>query len=870
MSPLSANFNRTLPTNIDLNGPTLKFTQSPSSLTVNSATDVSFTVAVSYTFVNIPSPNDNGTLVYQWYEVPENTGVIITSVNDNPNLGTTAEYSKPGIKLNNKSGKISGVTTPTLTISDVETPNDSERRFYCEVEYEKGTLSPKSANGPIKSTPATLNVIPTLSVTSGAASGFNEDLRIRKGVFGSLSVTSLISDVRVPFSANYQWQYGNTKLEDGTFTTYDTIVTWKDNTQTYQIDRRFDSDDEITIPSTGTSITLEIAGAGGGTGGNDAGGPGGGGGGGRSGVFTMPDRSSDTTLKFRLGEQGGGGYQSNYRQWYDSYGRPGASNIAPGGRGGNAGSNGWSGGGAGGGGASGILEAPGRLLMVAAGGGGGGGGSLRRAGSSGFGANDWFNYGSSSIVTGSGGDGSDKSGDGAGGGGTGGGGVPPAGGRGVPGGSAGTDERRGGGGGGGGNSNYLGDFVTLNQTSLNYGNGYGRAKFTYTTGGPYKEEKIIEKNLVLKGTTTSTLQVKADYNHTQYAKCVVTSNEVSNSPVTSNNSSITITEPTENSEMDIEAYAPGEYYTRGIYDMSQTYNSFMEFECLAETNPGTIVMFTPIGPSLQKVTYEFEFWGGSGGDFGNRNRKGGNGGYAKFQVPLDFGHTYTVAGMEPNVNTLFLYEGAELIACVGAGGDSGFDYNGGSGGGIGMSGIPGGGRYGGLGGIRPASDTLTLEGVFGSRYAVDGAISGKYDEDSIADVGKGGRTIKCTKGVWERTDGQSVACFDNGRSGRFTRTTQFRESDGTIQSSSKSHFRGYKPGYNIIQTAGGRGTYRNVRQTFLPSGGCGATGGDSPTNSDSGAGGGSGYLAKNEINVVETSTGGSDLKYCKMRIRLVS
>ena len=871
MSPLSANFNRTLPTNIDLNGPTLKFTQSPSSLTVNSATDVSFTVAVDYTFVNIPSPNDNGTLVYQWYEVPENTRVLINTVTDNPNLGTTAEYSKPGIKLQNTlDAKITGVTTPTLTISDVETPSDSERRFYCEVEYEKGTLSPKSTNGPIKSTPATLNVIPTLSVTSGATSGFFQDLQVRKGVFGSLSVTATISDIRVPFSASYQWQYGNTKLEDGTTTTYETVVTWKDNTQTYNIDKRFDSNDEITIPSTGTNITLEIAGGGGGTGANDGGGPGGGGGGGRSGIFTMPDRSSDTTLKFRLGEQGGGGYQSNYRTYYDTYGRPGQSDVAPGGRGGNAGSYGWSGGGAGGGGASGILQDEGRLLMVAGGGGGGGGGSHNRAGFSGFSANDWFNYGSATIVTGSGGDGSDKSGDGGGGGGTGGGGVPPAGGRGADGGFAGQDNAYGGGSGGGGNSNYLGDFITLDQSGLNYGNGYGRATFTYTTGGPYKEETLVPQNLTLKGTNTSTLQVKADYNYTQYAKCVVTSNEVSNSPVTSNNSSITITEPTQNSEMDIETYAPGEFYSRGIYDMSQTYNSFIEFECLEETNPGTLVMFTPIGPSSQKVTYEFEFWGGSGGDFGSRNRVGGNGGYAKFQVPLDCSHTYTVAGMEPNVNTLFLYEGAELIACVGAGGDSGLNYNGGSGGGIGMSGLPGGGRYGGSGGIRPASDTLTLEGVFGSRYVVDGTISGIYDEDSFADVGIGGRTIKCTKGVWERTDGQSVACFDNGRSGNRTSSTQFRESDGTIQSSSKSYFRGYKPGYNIIQTAGGRGIFRNARQAFLPSGGCGATGGDSPTNSDSGAGGGSGYLAKNEINIVETSTGGSDLKYCKMRIRLVS
>ena len=154
--------------------------------------------------------------------------------------------------------------------------------------------------------PATVNVTPTLSVTSGATSGSFQDLTVRKGVFGSLSVTATISDIRVPFNASYQWQYGNTKLEDGTTTTYETEITWKDNTQTFNVDKRFDSDDEILIPSTGTNITLEIAGASGGRGADDGGGSGGYGGGGIAGVFTMPDRSSDTLLKFRLGSQGGG------------------------------------------------------------------------------------------------------------------------------------------------------------------------------------------------------------------------------------------------------------------------------------------------------------------------------------------------------------------------------------------------------------------------------------------------------------------------------------------------------------------------------------------------------------------------------------
>ena len=173
-----------------------------------------------------------------------------------------------------------------------------------------------------------------------------------------------------------------------------------------------------------------------------------------------------------------------------------------------------------------------------------------------------------------------------------------------------------------------------------------------------------------------------------------------------------------------------------------------------------------------------------------------------------------------------------MIACVGGGGKAGPNGNGGTGGGISISGQRGFGIGGGTGG---ASTSLSTNGVFGSLTSLTAE-----SPDTKSAIPNGGRTLSCTKGVYWKNQGIS-ACGDVG-------TTQFRISDGTVVTNTANIERGYKDGYNIIQTAGGS-------SQFPGSGGAGAAGGGGGTN-NSGGGGASGY-SDGSATLVDTQSGGS-------------
>ena len=87
-----------------------------------------------------------------------------------------------------------------------------------------------------------------------------------------------------------------------------------------------------------------------------------------------------------------------------------------------------------------------------------------------------------------------------------------------------------------------------------------------------------------------------------------------------------------------------------------------------------------------------------------------------------------------------------------------------------------------------------------------------------------------------------TACSDVSTSG------QFRLSDGTLVSNTANINRGYKAGYNIMQTAGG--AFAAFR------GGNGANGGNGGQSQDAAGGGGSGYT-DGSVTVVSTQLGGS-------------
>ena len=97
-------------------------------------------------------------------------------------------------------------------------------------------------------------------------------------------------------------------------------------------------------------------------------------------------------------------------------------------------------------------------------------------------------------------------------------------------------------------------------------------------------------------------------------------------------------------------------------------------------------------------------------------------------------------------------------------------------------------------------------------------------------------------------------------------TTKFRTANGTEVSNTASITRGYKAGYNIIQTAGAADPNSQVGGfTMSGKGGTGANGGDGATNG-AGGGGGSGYISP--VATVVSEQSGENDDYAKVVIRL--
>ena len=159
MSPLALHNFRSTQTTLDLNGPSISVTSNPSNV-VAQAVGVTSTVGVTVgvaTFTGggsatLGTPNapgatqSTGNFIYQWYD---NNGKLVDGTN------------------------VSGAYTDTLTLSNLTSPGDDNRSFYLEIDYSSGTYSTttyrglgKSINGPLNTNSASLNVLPTVTITT--------------------------------------------------------------------------------------------------------------------------------------------------------------------------------------------------------------------------------------------------------------------------------------------------------------------------------------------------------------------------------------------------------------------------------------------------------------------------------------------------------------------------------------------------------------------------------------------------------------------------------------------------------------------------------------------------------------------------------
>ena len=170
---------------------------------------------------------------------------------------------------------------------------------------------------------------------------------------------------------------------------------------------------------------------------------------------------------------------------------------------------------------------------------------------------------------------------------------------------------------------------------------------------------------------------------------------------------------------------------------------------------------------------------------------GGEGGYSKVRFSMKRNEEFIIKGIKSNTG-LFLYRKGSLIAVVGQGGNAGTSGNGGPGGGVNVAGGNGSGRSSGSGGLLTSSGQLTTSGIFGSlsNVSTSSIISG----DSKATGTLGGRTISCPKGNYWISQGKSP-CED-------VENVKFRLSNGTEVSNSAIITRGFKDNYSINATAG--------------------------------------------------------------------
>ena len=194
-------------TTLDLNGPVLSFIQQPVGVS-SAGVGVGSTGGGTATFVGIatvtfitvdgtptnPATN-TGSINYRWYE--EGVGALSDST------------------------YVTGTATTTLTLSNLITPTDNQRKFYLEADYAATAYqssSPITAgtarstgnaiNEPLNSNTASVTVFPLITITSqpGVAT-------VTEGFPVNFSVDAILSDSTFG-SLSYQWQLNQQNLSD--------------------------------------------------------------------------------------------------------------------------------------------------------------------------------------------------------------------------------------------------------------------------------------------------------------------------------------------------------------------------------------------------------------------------------------------------------------------------------------------------------------------------------------------------------------------------------------------------------------------------------------------------------------------------------
>ena len=810
---------KNVPTYLDLNGPNLSFTENPSDIQGQPNGSVSLVGIATATFQDVSFPNlarGLGHISYQWYEV--GVGKL------------TDDYY------------IVGSATTTLTVSYLQTPNDNGRQFYLEADYVPYYYQTGNAtNEPLNSGIASVTVANEIAITT-------QPLPIT-GITTTNHVFNIVSNLtNDTLGLSYQWQIDGTDISDGTITK-ESVETVGSNVR---VTEQTFLTDTFTIPANATDIRLDLGSGCGGSGANTHLNSGGDGGDGMSAWFTIPSSSSARSVVINVGKNGNDGLVGTASSGgLGGITGPGGS---LGGSGAKSGSTGLNGSGGGGGGAT-TVQIDGTLAIVLGGGAGGGGASESGAGTNGadagpksdslpfYGLTDSDSFsnvsGASAVVS-----------TGAGGGGGGAGASFTHDSATYSAATAGTSGSSATGG-NQGHSAYKTSLATLDGGSYNRyvksrGASSGWAFLSYTTTSTTNTNDT--KTTTISGSNTTTLTLNTDKVGVAYTVNAVVAGSASNSPLKSDVVGYNVVSPFSPSAAIVNIEAIG-ITTSASLSSINLHNGEITFTSsdTRTDNTNTIREYVLYAPE-RNVEVEMDMYGAKGyNNFVNGTSNGGEGGYGRIRFTLEKNVEYVLTGLSTSIGAPALYRKASLLAVVGQGGKGGEQGGqGGRGGGPGIAGQAGNGNTGGGSSVNYSPQ---VNGTFGSIFQSPTL----YTNDGQAVPPNGGTMISCPKGIYWAQQGVSQ-CSDLG-------SVQFRLSDGSIVSNTSSSItRGYKSGYNLIETAG----------AAIGNGGIGGNGasGGSGGQGQGGGGGGSGF-ASGSVTVVSSQLGGNQFNEPRVVLRLV-
>ncbi len=324
------------PTDLDLNGPILSITTEPTGAT-GIGTTIGATGGASISMSGIATAvvggggsGGSGYLSYQWYE--EGVGAL----SNGTYITGTASTGGFG-------------STTTLTLSNLITPTDNNRKFYFTADYVPsytvgvqssivpGYTTGNAWNEPITSGVATVTVTPLIEIIAQPTnkqtltnSTTNQHLTESTA---DITVNADLTDSAFSDDLTYQWYLNGEIAADGV----KSISNTTGSTESSTIEAFYNSGGSHTFPSVDIdNVELTLAAGGGGGGGRDGGGPGGGGGGARAGKFTLINSEFvGKTIEFFTGRGGNGGSSGSCGNEYGN-----GANSSPssgGGRGGRRG-----------------------------------------------------------------------------------------------------------------------------------------------------------------------------------------------------------------------------------------------------------------------------------------------------------------------------------------------------------------------------------------------------------------------------------------------------------------------------------------------------------------------------------------------------